>query len=606
MKVKMKKIIFSTFLIVAPLFAELEIVDSIPLGDMSDLAVQHASIDDAPAPAPAESTSGKWVNGLGDINNNVVTKKTYLKGILNGQDYGKYTPSKLVSSALVGQLYKKRNYETFWITSDFDVNNNLFEMVDMIKHSGNEGLESEKYHLADISAILDEIKNDVTLSDKDKNLAIAQVDVLLSDAFFTMAKDLREGEVSYREFKRALEQKSKHDDVKYGWEDPQREINYLSLLDRVSTTGELKKQLLALSAPNSMYIQLKDAYQRYKDIATQGGWKKIPRGKKLRMGNISKTRVPLMAERLSMTGDLDYYDPDITVVTPEMKEAIKHYQRRMGIWPSGVLTDATRNALNVSVEKRLAKIKLNLDRMRWEKEDFGNEYVFVNIPDFRMQFIRDGLKDVDMRVVVGKKKNPTPIFTATFSYMVLNPTWSVPKSIVKKEMLPRIQEDPDYLATRNFKLYKGWDKNRKEIDGFDVDWWQYDEESNLPFSFVRKAGPGNPLGDVKFVFPNKYAVYMHDTPQKKLFKNARRAYSHGCIRLYKPKELLEYMSNNYCQTPYNIVKSMQKSGETQSLRLDYGLPVYIRYYTAWVDNSTGVNFRNDIYGYDKIQSKLLN
>ncbi len=601
----MKNILFSTLLMTVTLFAdaELEIVESIPLDDMRDIQSEYIVKE------PTEAVDNKpatWVNGLGAMHEKVESKRSYLKGILNGLEYGKYAPADLKEARAVKELYAKRHYNTFWITSDFDISANLFEMVDAIEKSGEEGLEQSKYHLSSIVGILDDLKNDVDLSHRDRNVAVAQVDVLLSDAFLTMAKDLREGELDYRKFNNILRAKSEKEEINYNWENPSRDMNYIAFLERVSESGNLERELLGLSTSNKLYFQMKEAYKLYKNIAIQGGWKKIPRGKQLRLGNISKKRVPLMAERLYLTGDLNYFDPDITVLTQEMKDALKHYQRRMAIWPSGVLTDITRNALNVSVEKRLKKIKLNLERMRWESKTFGSAYVYINIPDFKMRFVKDGLTEIEMRVVVGKKKNPTPIFTSTFSYMVLNPTWAVPSSIVKKEMLPRIQEDPDYLATRQFKLYKWMSKNKKEeIDGFDIDWWQYDENSHLPYTFVRQAGKGNPLGNVKFMFPNKYAVYMHDTPQKALFKNSKRAYSHGCIRLHKPQALLEYMSDNYTQTPYESVQRMLKSGKSQSLSLDYGIPVYIRYYTAWADRDGGVNFRGDIYGYDKIQYKLL-
>ena len=601
----MKKILFSTLFFSVSLFAELEIVESIPLDDMSDIQANSIIVGDDTVNS-ADKKPKEVVRGLSMIHEKLESKRSYLKGILSGLEYGKYAPVDLKEPRLVTKLYQKRNYSTFWITSDFDISENLFDMVDAIENAQEEGLEPSRYHRSEIVGILDELKNDTQLSHRDRNVAIAQIDVLLSDAFLSMAKDLREGEIDYQKFLSILRTKAEEDEVKYTWSTPHKGINYIAFLERVSENGNLHKALFSLASPNELYAQMKEAYKRYREIVLEGGWKKIPRGKALRLGNISKKRVPLLAKRLYMTGDLADFDSDITVMTQAMKDALKHYQRRMEIWPSGVLTDITRNALNVSVEKRLRKIKLNLERMRWESKAFGSEYIYINIPEFKMRFIKNGLSEIEMRVVVGKKKNPTPIFESTFSYMVLNPTWAVPSSIVKKEMLPRIQENPDYLASRKFKLYKWMNKNQKEeIDGFDIDWWQYDENSHLPYTFVRQAGKGNPLGQVKFMFPNKYAVYMHDTPQKKLFKNSRRAYSHGCIRLHKPQDLLEYMSKNYTSTPYENVQKMLKSGKSQSLSLEYGIPVYIRYYTAWANLDTGVNFRGDIYGYDKMQYKLL-
>lgn len=617
----MKNIFFSLFLITAPLVAEeLEIIESIPLDDMSDIHIQpvdrafvpavtpapviieDARSNDEPAEyvEPVEVQPEKWVSGLSDIHTRVETKKSYLRGIVDGQEYGKYTAVRFLEPKLVKQLYRQQNYETFWITSDFDINANLFDMVDVIKNSPNLGIDGD-YHLSEIIGILDELKNDAEFSPRDRNLAIAQIDVLLTDAFFAIAKDTREGEIDFNRFESNLRRKAENEDIGYKWENPKRGINYVKFLKRVSGGGELEKELLSLASPNELYVQMLDAYNRYKSLEVQGGWPRIKRGKKIKIGVIDKKRIPLLAERLNMTGDLASFNPNVTVLTQEMVDALRHYQTRMGIWPSGILTDITLNALNVSVEKRVKKIKLNLERMRWEGKAFGSEYIWVNIPDFKMRFMKDGIEDIQMRVVVGRKQNPTPIFSSKLSYMVLNPTWGVPKSIVSKEMLRRIQENPDYFDTHKFKLYQG----KKEVDGSSVDWWQYDEYSDIPFHFVRSAGPGNPLGAVKFMFPNKYAVYMHDTPQKKLFKNSKRAYSHGCIRLHEPQMLLEYMSNNYTQTAYEDVRAKEETGKTQSVKLDHSVPVHITYYTAWASSDGSVNFRNDIYGYDKMQYKLI-
>ena len=617
----MKNILFSLFLITVPLLAEeLEIIESIPLDDMSDIHIEaiegsfipqdeilREEVTPVAAPTayvehvnPVVAKQERWVNGLSDIHTKVETKKSYLRGIIHGQDYGKYVPVSFIEPKLVKELYEKQNYATFWITSDFDINANLFDMLELIKNTPNLGIDGE-YHLSEIIGVLDELKNDLDLSSRDKNLAIAQIDVLLTDAFFAIAKDTREGEIDYKAFRRILQQKSADKDIGYTWENTKREINYVDFLKRVSGGGALERELLALETPNELYKQMKEAYYLYKSLEAQGGWPRIKRGKKIELGVIDKRRIPLLAQRLNMTGDLIDFNPNVTVFTQEMVDALKHYQNRMGIWPSGILTDITLNALNVSVEKRVRKIKLNLERMRWESQAFGPEYIWVNIPDFKMRFMKDGIEDVVMRVVVGKPKNPTPVFNSRLSYMVLNPTWGVPKSIVRKEMLQSIQEDPDYFATHKFKLYQ----NKQEVDGFSVDWWQYDENSDIPYHFVRSAGAGNPLGRVKFMFPNKYAVYMHDTPEKKLFKNSKRAYSHGCIRLHKPQRLLEYISNNYTQAAFEEVKAKQKTGKTQSVKLNNSVPVYIRYYTAWANSDGGVNFRNDIYGYDKIQYKLM-
>ena len=354
--------------------------------------------------------------------------------------------------------------------------------------------------------------------------------------------------------------------------------------------------------PNRIYSDLLDAWERYRIIVSDGGFVQVP-NVTLRLGSRGRA-VRKLAHRLFQSDDLDFYDEEYTVFDKPLKEALKHFQKRNGLRVTGVLDRITRRSLNIPAHKRLELIKLNLEHARWEKDAMDCSYVFVNIPAFMMYFKEEDKTLLKMRAVVGKKKNPTPIFQSYMSYVVLNPTWSVPQSIVKKEMLARLKEDPDYLAARNFKAYNGWSKNRKEIDPFEIDWNQYDEESDLPFNFVKQPGKGNPLGKVKFMFPNKYAVYMHDTNEKRLFKRSVRAYSHGCIRLQQPQKMLAFVAKNYMDQPYEKIKKMLKTSENASLHLQERIPVYIRYYTVWADED-GVNFRSDIYGYDKIMARLI-
>ena len=600
-KVKMKHLLLiSLFTLAYAPFVEAKsdaVIKSLPL---------NKNIKTIASSTPKKENVEKWITGLGGLQESVVTKKSYLKGILNGTRYGKYTVTKLLAARDVRDFYRKRAYQTVWISSDFKINPMLFEMLSFVRDISSEGLESSKYHLAVIEAILDEIKMDDFPSRRNRNLAVATVDILLSDAFLALAKDLREGLIDFEKFEYLLHENNELEEKNANWENPRRRIKYVKFFENVVKSGALKESFNALTSHNEMYILLKEAYLRYQEIERAGGWKKIPygNGRRLKLGSISKKRVPILAKRLSITGDLDPSYINTTKITPAIKEALKRYQTRMGLWASGSLTESTRRALNVSVKKILQKLKLNMERARWEKKPFGDEYIWINIPEYKMKFIRYGQEEVDMKVVVGKPKNPTPIFTSKFSYVVLNPSWTVPSSIVKKEMLSRIQEDPDYLESHRFKLFSNRQKT-KEIDGFNVDWWQFDEESKIPFSFVREAGAGNPLGTVKFMFPNKYAVYMHDTPDKYLFKNTKRAYSHGCIRLHKPQEFLAFVKENYLLNPVEKDKKNPLQEKSELLTLDRSIPVYIRYYTTWVDKDGLVNFRPDVYGYDRMQEGFI-
>ncbi len=546
-----------------------------------------------------------WTKSLGTLQKSESIKKSYLVGMLTNQSYGIYKVEKLFAKESVLALYEKNGNNLYWFDDTKILSSDISDMIGAIKRSENEGLDPNRYHFQDIEFIYKKMTNGLLFDDRDYNLAATKLDILLSDAFFTLASDLTQSQINYTTFKNILYQKSEAKDINYHWENRAEKYNYIDLLESSRSSGKLNDTLYSLVPTNVIYNNLKDAYNRYKIIQLQGGFQKISKGKNLKIGAVSD-RVVQLRIRLGQSGDTDFSDESDKKFDKALSSAVKRFQKRVGIWPSGILTSTTRNALNIPVEKRLKKIKLNLERSRWESDDFDYRYIVVNIPEFMMRFMDYDRELLKARVIVGKTKNPTPIFQSKMSYIVLNPRWSVPNSIVVKEMLKKIQEDPYYLEDRNYKMYDGWNrKRRKEVDAFDVDWFQYDDESTIPFNIVQEPGVRNPLGNVKFMFPNNHAVYMHDTPSKKLFKKSVRAFSHGCIRLNNPQKLLEFVSNSYLESPYTIIKSKLDTGENQSLILNEKIPVYVRYYTAFVDEQGGVNFSNDLYGYDKIYQKLL-
>ena len=545
-----------------------------------------------------------WTKSLGSLQKSDSIKKSYLVGMLTKKSYGIYKIESLKSKQTVLALYEKNGNNLYWFESSGILNSNIADMIEAIKRSNNEGLDPQRYHLQDIEFIYKKMSNSMFFDDRDYNLASTKLDILLSDAFLTLAKDLTQSQIDYTIFQNILNQKIEKEDIKYSWEKRADKYDYIELLDKAKANGKVTDTIYALIPTNEIYNKLKDAYNRYKIIKQNGGFQKVSKSKNLKIGSVSKVVVELRV-RLGQSGDLDFADENNNKFDQTVKEGLKRFQNRVGIWPSGTLNSTTTKALNIPIEKRLERIKLNLERARWESDSFDYRYIIVNIPEFIMRFIDYDKQLLDARVIVGKTKNPTPIFQSTMSYVVLNPRWSVPHSIVVKEMLERIQEDPYYLEDRNYKMYDSWNmKRRKEVDAFDVDWMQYDQESKIPFNIVQEPGVRNPLGNVKFMFPNNHAVYMHDTPTKRLFKKSVRAFSHGCIRLHNPQKLLEFVSDSYLDSPYDIIKSKLDTGENQSMILNEKIPVYIRYYTAFVDEK-GVNFSKDVYGYDKIHHKLL-
>jgi len=623
----MKKSVITSLILVNWLYCSADIVDSIPLSNHDlevlsktksdrvetqvvenvaneyneDRTIEGEFVDEQ----PPSYRSSHWVDNMAN-NGTVINIKSYLKGLLNGLKYSGEGIDRLKSKSDLMRFYNSMDYSTFWISPNYTITPNIFSMMQAIKEAPNQGLDRDKYHYEELSSLFEVIKNSKNIDENSRNLNIAKLDIYLTDAFLTMAKDLYEGEVDMHRFLKILKEKELEEDIHYSWDLPLRSKNYVQFLKSMKDSSNFLSNLFGLSNSNNMINSLKTAYARYNAIKNHGGWPVIPRGARLGVGSVDKVRVPLLAKRLYMSGDFNEPSYAGAKMTKELSEALKHFQRRVGRWDSGRLDEKTRRSLNVPVEDRLKSIALNISRLRSDRENFGDEYIVVNIPDFRMSFVKDNQDVLGMRVVVGRRKNPTPIFSSYMKYFEINPYWTVPDSIVKKEMLHRIQEDPDYLSSRRFKMYKTWKSGAKSVDAFDIDWWKYSDDSDLPFRFVKEPGKGNPLGFVKFMFPNSHAVYMHDTDERRLFKSPVRAYSHGCIRLQRPQDLLDFISQNYTSVSPELIDEARASKKNQSFKLNKNIPVHIRYWTAWVNDDGGVSFRNDIYGYDRIQKRLMN
>jgi len=277
------------------------------------------------------------------------------------------------------------------------------------------------------------------------------------------------------------------------------------------------------------------------------------------------------------------------------------FQARHGLVDKGTIGPNTMKALNVPVEKRIEQIRLNLDRIKWLNERDSKRHIMINIPAFTLFFEENKRLRQKMKVITGTRKNPTPIFSNTVQTIVLNPHWNVPKSIIQKEMIPDLLKNPDAMRKQGIEIRNGWHKDAVIVNPNSVDWAQYRYSKHMPFRFAQVPGNKNALGKVKFLFPNKFSVYMHDTPGKHLFNRNVRALSHGCIRLSQPRELLKTFST--FNENVDFEKSQKKlKGKTKGyLTLENQVPVDVIYLTSYVDYDGVLQFRNDIYGYDKMQ-----
>jgi murein L,D-transpeptidase YcbB/YkuD len=288
--------------------------------------------------------------------------------------------------------------------------------------------------------------------------------------------------------------------------------------------------------------------------------------------------------------------PVVAMFDTELETAVRAFQARNGLKSDGVVGANTYAALNATAASRAAQIAVNMEQARWRNRPLGRKYILVNIPDFHVDVVEDGRIALRSRVIVGKaRKHQTPEFSDEITHMVVNPRWNVPHSIASEEFLPELQSDPGALRRRNISIYS---PRGGVVDPLSVDWSRISQET-FPFSMAQSPGPGNALGNVKFMFPNRYAVYLHDTPGRSLFQRSMRAFSHGCVRVAKPRELAEVLLRPQSNDPRGRFEFLRSKPGEQYERLKQTVPVHIVYRTAWIDAQGDVQLRRDIYGRDQ-------
>jgi len=396
----------------------------------------------------------------------------------------------------------------------------------------------------------------------------------------------------------------KVNDVSTEWVLHRPEVYPAKMLGDAALGQSLKEQLDKAVPKAYHYKELQKELEKYLAIRENGGWERVAIFKKLRPRRHS-VGVYSLRERLRITGDYVACDESEEGNRYDkcLQKAVKHFQARNGLKEDAVVGGVTLKELNKSVNERITTIRLNLDRLKWLNERSSKRHIIINIPDFQLYFEEDGKLIQTMGVITGKPRHPTPIFSDTVEMIVLNPYWNVPKSIIQKEMIPKLMRNPNAMARQGIEIRAGWGQDAKKVSGGSVDWSQYRYSKTMPYRFAQVPGYRNALGKVKFLFPNKFSVYMHDTPTKHLFKKSRRAFSHGCIRLQKPRELLRTFSTFNDNIDFDKSQKILKGKKNSYIKLEEKVPVDVVYLTAWVDYDGKLQFRNDVYNYDEMQLK---
>jgi len=335
----------------------------------------------------------------------------------------------------------------------------------------------------------------------------------------------------------------------------------------------------AVRPAHAEYVALAKALDDLHGQKEKGGWVTVP----------SARSVDQLRQRLQASGHLKE-GGDLTA-------AIKSFQELHFLAASGIVDDKTLAAINVPLDWRMQQVAINLQRWRWMPNELGERHFLVNIPYFTLVARESGKPVMDIRVVVGKPGNNTPIFSEDMETVVFSPYWNIPDSIAEGETAPAIARDPNYLARQGIEILRVAGGTTQPLNASDVDWGNPDAGKGLIFR--QKPGAGNALGHVKFMFPNKHNVYLHDTPADSLFAKPGRAFSHGCVRVEEPEALAKYVLKGYSEWDEPKIFSAMHSGVEQHVRLKAKIPVHIAYFTSWVDVNGGLHFQPDIYGYDK-------
>jgi len=490
----------------------------------------------------------------------------------------------IYASMALNGFYSRRLYHPAW--SDNSGPTRLVDdLVNALRRADIEGLRPKEYHLAAIETLLAAVRADIQ-----KGLVIvpdrlAEFDLLLTDAFLVYGSHLLSGRVN-------------PETIQPNWvATHQRSIDLAAALEAALASDNIPGKLATLAPPQPGFRRLRQALAHYRELASRGGWPTIPDGPTLKRGD-QGSRVAALRERLSLDGDLEAAKREKTALFDEaLEQAVKRFQRCHALKVDGLMDAATRAELNVSVERRVEQLEVNLERWRWLPQDLGRRYILVNIPAFKLEVVEDEAIVLAMRVVVGKIGDPTPVLNATMDYIFLNPYWNVPHEMAVKEILPRIKRDRSYLAQHNMRVFKGAGPEAREVDPKTVDWSAIAPD-DFPYRLRQDPGPLNGMGRVKFIFINKFDVYLHDTPGRYLFEKTQRAFSHGCIRIEKPIDLAVYLLR---QDPrWNrdaFLRDLEKKGN-QCVTLPEQIPIYLVYRTAWADGDGTIQFCPDIYGWD--------
>lgn len=472
-----------------------------------------------------------------------------------------YVHGRAVAFKPIHAFYRSRNYEPVWTGSDGGLNERGRQLVARFQTAAADGLNPSVYILSS------------------GGTQFAQ-EVAVASTLLRFAADLHAGRKSPSQIDPSLFVSRPAPDA-------------LQVLHGASATADLEKFIDSLAPSAPAYQALRRSLGEYRNFLRDGSLPAVRSPMAIKPGYTGPD-VAAIWERLRRTGDIDKgfslpgsYDNGLT-------NGVIAFQRRHGLTADGVIGTQTRAAMNVSIRHRIRQIEMNMERWRWMPGDLGEKHVFVNIAAFELYAVQDRMTVITMPVIVGKPFRRTPVFSDLISYLEINPDWTVPVKIAVEDLLPKIKADPAYLKTGGFDVLA---RDGTIPPPETIEWSRYGRK-NFPFVLRQRPGPANALGRIKFMFPNSFAIYLHDTPDHSLFARGVRTFSSGCIRVSDPSALARFLMQDDPDWTIDKLKAEIEKGETKRVSLKKKVPVHLSYLTAWVSEDGTMQFRDDIYGRD--------
>jgi len=489
----------------------------------------------------------------------------------------------------VEQFYRQRAFVPAW-SEGLHPSPNADVLVAAIRAAEGEGLPPDHYHLAAVTDLLAIARRAPQPETAPPAALLADLDLLLTDAFLVLGCHYSSGCVNPIT-------------VAAEWYARRRPVDMNEVLEEALREQRVDEALQRLLPLSPAYQRLRAALDRYRALAAGDPWPTVPEGPLLRRPMVDP-RVALLRARLAVTGDLSAEAREGEQFDSTVRSAVRRFQARHGLPADGVVGPATRHALNVPATTRLRQIEINLERLRWSPDKTGGRVVLINIADFRLEVFEQGRPVTAMRVVAGKPYWHTPVFTAQMTYLVLNPSWNVPPEITAAEVLPAVSRDSGYLARLGLNVLSGWGRSLRVVDPGTIDWGSVNKATS-PYRFQQPPGPSNPLGRIKFMLPNPFHVYLHDSPARALFAQPVRAFSHGCIRVEEPLDLALYALRDSRRWTREALLAAIATGVEQTIYLREPLDVTFLYLTAWADEEGRLQFRDDVYDRDAFLDRAL-